>query len=62
MLQELNAINVAIGFPLNTETLNPEILLSLNVDQIYISIMGDDIEETKRFVEQEFIRIQHIKT
>lgn len=56
MIHELKAINIASGFSIQTENLSPEIILTSNADQVYISILGDKVEETIQVVEQEFIK------
>lgn len=55
MLNDLKAINI-VDSSILSDKLSPEILSTSNVDQIYISILEDNIEETKKFVEQEFIK------
>ncbi|ABX42753.1 ABC transporter substrate-binding protein [Lachnoclostridium phytofermentans] len=56
MLNEMKAINIASESSILSDKLNPEIFSTSNVDQIYISIMEDNIEETKKLVDQEFIK------
>ncbi len=56
MLNDLGAINIASSSSFQSDVLTPENLSYSNIDQIFISTMGDEVEEIKQFVEQEFLK------
>ena len=57
MLKELGATNIADKADITLDTLSQETLMTSDVDHIFISVMGDDEEAVKRYVEDELFKL-----